>query len=208
MSADQSPVRENENQNNSTENQNNSTENNNSTEPQNNSTDPYSIAVFQGQKGNKGQWQNIGQVCGNAITYVDQEARLGDLKLLAVHERRLLSTIMETETSMLNEPLLYCVETKDEKEILSSYLIDVMHFRRGTVYIMVQSSNKGVRLLSYATNKKHHSATCFWTSPMDNLSQTELESRMTTAMKNLNKNPYIPKTVCELIQAGFVEFHC
>jgi len=166
------------------------------------------MALYRGRKGKKGQWQNIGQVSKDTITFIDQKARLGDLKLLSAHERRLLSTLMKTEESMLNESLLECVESKDEKEALSSYLIDVMHFRRGTVYIMLQLSDRGIRLLSYGTNKIHHPASCFWTSPMDNLTQKELEDRMSESIKNLNKNPSIPKGICELIQAGFVEFHC
>jgi len=169
----------------------------------------YVISLFRGQKGKKkGEWQKIAQVFNcTRIVLEDQKARLGDLKLLAEHERNLLDELQKAEQSRVNEPLLYCVETKDATEVLTSYLVDVLHFRRGTVYIMVQKSNNGIRLLAYGTNKIHHAATCFGTSPMDHLTQTELENRMSEAIVKL-KNPEIPKKICDLIQAGFVEFHC
>jgi len=171
----------------------------------------FSVGLFRGSKGKKGgQWQIVGYITNNSITLVDQEIRLGKLKIVAIHERRILCTLMDVEGSFLNQPYLYYVETKDHKETLSSYLIDSMQFRHGTVYIMVQVSSSGIRLICYGTNKIHHQATGFWTSPMDNVTQTELEDRMSEAIKNLknHKNPYLPKTVCEVIQAGFIEFHC
>jgi len=170
----------------------------------------YSVSVFRGGRGRtKAQWQKIGQVRGTTTTCVDQKTRLpGDLQLLRSHEGRVLNALVIAEESILNESRLNCVQTKDEKEVLSSYRVDTMHFRRGTVYIVVQVSNQGIRLLAYGTNKIHHPAACFWTSPLDSLTQGELEDRMSGAIKNLKEHTHIPKTICELLQAGFVTFHC
>jgi len=172
----------------------------------------YNIALFRIHEKN-GYWQKVAQVSSeNKLILIDQKTRLGALQLLAYHESRILTLIMDTESQdNVNQEILNFLESKSDSEFIQSYLIDSMQFRRGTVYIMIQSSNRGVRIISYATDKIHHSASCFFTSPLTDVNQTELEERIWKAIQNLekNSNSYILKSkVIKIIQSGNFLFHC
>ncbi len=182
-------------------------------------SEKYSISVYRGKKGKEGKWEPIADVLLNEenedkngnknVTYIRQEERLGEFKLLALHERSIINAIKEYEKTRINETLLDFIDTKgEEKEIISSYKLHICNFRRGTVFIMAQFSSVGIRFISYATNKIHHDGICFGTSPPDHLKYYELEEQIESAIKKVNERGAIPARVCKLIENGWGEFHC
>ena|SRR5579872_2590735 len=134
----------------------------------------YLVFLYRKEGQKEGQWQKIAQVCEstNSISFLDHESRFENqnLHLLSIHEKKLVHAFMQTEIDKSKIYLLHQIETKDEKDekqTICSHFLHALYYRRATIYIMLQTTLCGYRILCYACDKVHHSGTCFGTSPED-----------------------------------------
>lgn len=174
--------------------------------------DSYHIYIFHGPPMNK--WETIAKIDEqkDTISFIGRQTRFSkpELQLLQTHEMRLVTSIMTAERSKLYEEFLENIETSDVKENLQSYLIQALYCRRGTVYIVLQVSKYGNRILCYGTGKVHHSAQCFGTSPIANFSLNELNAGIVQGIDYLKKGKCkkVPLKIVQSIKRNEVIFHC
>lgn len=183
----------------------------------------YSILLYRTFDGEEkdgkedGKWQEIAKVWeeDETIAFLDHAKRFPqeELKLLSVHEKQLVIGMTQAQQARKDEDLLYEIHTKDQKELLCSYLVDIVRFRRATVYVMLQKSAKGFRLLVYGCDKVLHRAQCFGTA-LNNLKKEDINQAIANGKAKLKKQEiaWIPtavlKDVRALMETDIFREHC